>query len=263
MSRPLRVHVITSEDPFYLPVFFREFFASPRSPRIEITGVDITPPLNQAGAVALARKLYGFYGPVAFSRLALRYAMSRAKDALLPRRWPVTVPRIAAAHGVPCRVVPQVNAPAYVERLRALDLDLLVSVAESQIFKAPLLSVARLDAINVHTGPLPQYRGMMPVFWQLRDGRPSIGITIHTMTPRIDLGEIVLSRSVPVNGLRTLDAVTADMKRRGAQALREVLARYADGAVTRVPMESTGGAYRSFPRAGDVVALREKGYRLL
>jgi methionyl-tRNA formyltransferase len=263
MSRPLRVHVVTSEDPFYLPVFFREFFAHlPRGP-VVVTGVDLTPPLNQTRPTSLARKLYRFYGPVDFTRLTLRYAASKSKDALLPSTWPGTVRRIAALHGVPSSVVPSVNAEGYVERLRGLDLDLLVSVAASQIFKDRLLSVPRLDAVNVHTGPLPQYRGMMPVFWQMRDGRSSIGITIHTMTTRIDLGEIVLARSVPLDGLRALDGVTREMKRHGAHALLELLSRYVEGTVTRVPMDAAGGAYRSFPTAPDAVALRQRGYRLL
>ena len=263
MSRALRIHIITSEDPFYLPVFFREFFAHLPRAHVAVTGVDITPPLNQARHASLARKLYGFYGPLDFTRLALRYAVARAKDALWPSSWPGTVRRIAAAHGVPSSVVPKVNAPQYVERLRTFDLDLLVSVAASQIFTAPLLSVPRLEAINVHTGPLPQYRGMMPVFWQMRDGRSSIGLTIHTMTPRIDLGEIVVDRRVPLNGHRTLDAVTRAMKRHGACALLELLAQYVDGTVKRVRMDEAEGAYRSFPRASDAAVLRQRGYRLL
>jgi methionyl-tRNA formyltransferase len=255
--------VITSDDPFYLPVFFREFFAHLPRRQVVITGVDITPPLNQARATSLAQKLYGFYGAVDFTRLAFRYAVSKSKDTLWPSRWPGTVRRIAARHGVPARVVAQVNAPHHVERLRALDVDLLVSVAASQIFGAPLLSVPRIEAINVHTGPLPQYRGMMPVFWQLRDGRTSIGITIHTMTTRIDLGEILFDRRVPLAGLGTLDAVTRAMKRHGAQALLELLGQYVEGTVTRAPMDEAEAAYRSFPRAADAAALRARGYRLL
>jgi methionyl-tRNA formyltransferase len=263
MSRPLRFHIVTSEDPFYLPVFFREFFAHLPRAGVTVTGVDITPPLNQARSSQLARKLYRFYGPIDFTRLTLRYAVSKSKDALWPSSWPGTVARIAALRDVPSRVVLQVNAPEYVARLRALDVDLLVSVAASQIFKEPLLTVPRLDAINVHTGPLPQYRGMMPVFWQMRDGQPSIGITIHTMTPKIDLGEIVLARRVPLDGLRTLDAVTREMKRHGAHALLDLLSQYVDGTVERTRMDEAGGAYRSFPTAPDAAALRQRGYRLL
>ncbi len=263
MSDVLRIHMITSEDPFYLPAFFREFFVQVPRDRVRVTGIDVTPPLNQKRSSDLARKLYRFYGAVDFGRLTMRYAAARLKDLVLPATWPGTVPRIAALHGVPCRTVPQVNADEYVAHLRALDLDLLVSVAASQIFKEPLLCVARLGSINIHTGPLPQYRGMMPVFWQLRDGRPSIGITVHTMTPKIDLGEIVRSRSVPINGFRTLDSVTREMKHQGARVLADVLRQYADGTVSPMPMVQNGAGYRSFPTADDAAELRRRGYGLL
>ena len=196
MSRsPLRIHIVTEDDPFYLPVFFRELFAHLPRDRFLVTGVDITPSLNQRTRLALAQKLYRFYGGLDFGRLVIRYAAVKALDLLSPRTlWTGTVPRIAARYGIACRVVPDVNAPEYVERLRRLAPDLLVSVAASQIFKLALLSVPRLEAINIHTGTLPKYRGMMPVFWQMYDRRGSIGITVHTMTTAIDLGAVLLHR---------------------------------------------------------------------
>ncbi len=265
MSRPpLRIHIVTEEDPLYVPVFFREFFAKlPRGP-IVVTGVDITPPLNQKTPMALAGKLYDFYGPIDFARLAFRYASAKVKDVLMPAgSWAGTIPRIAARYGVPSRVVSNVNAPEYVTQLRALHPDLLLSVAASQIFKQDLLSVPGIDAINLHTGSLPRYRGMLPVFWQMYDRQDAIGITIHTMTKRIDVGEILLHRRVPLNGIRSLDAAIQEMKRQGARAMLELLARYYDGDVIRRPMDSSEEGYRSFPRRTHAAAFRKIGFRLL
>jgi methionyl-tRNA formyltransferase len=150
-----------------------------------------------------------------------------------------------------------------VEWLRRRRIDLLVSVAASQIFKPELLAVPRLDAINIHTGRLPQYRGMMPVFWQLYDRRSSIGITIHTMTAAIDIGSVLLEREVPVDGDRNLDLVMRRMKREGAGALLELLDRYASGSVPRMAMDRSAERYRSFPGRGEATAFRRMGYRLL
>jgi len=265
MSRPpLRIHIITEEDPFYLPVFFCEFFAHLPWDRFTVTGVDITPPLNQKKRLALARKLYQFYGLVDFTRLSARYAVVKALDLLSPASlWSGTVPRIVARHGISCRIVPNVNAPEYVEQLHRLELDLLVSVAASQIFKQQLLSAPRLDAINVHTGSLPKYRGMLPVFWQLYDRRTTIGITIHTMTTDIDLGHVLLHREVPLDSGRNLDAVIRKMKRHGAQAMLEVLTRYDTGSTERAPMDRLKEGYRSFPGRDEAIAFRKMGGRLL
>jgi methionyl-tRNA formyltransferase len=261
---PLRIHIITEEDPFYLPVFFREFFTLLPHDQLIVTGVDITPPLNQKTQLALARKLYSFYGPMDFVRLAIRYAAIKAIDFLLPASaWSGTISRIVAHHGISCHVVSNVNAPEYIERLHRLNLDLLVSVAASQIFKQQLLSVPRLDAINIHTGTLPKYRGMLPVFWQMYDRQASIGITIHTMTTDIDLGQVLLHREVPLDDDRNLDAVIRKMKRHGVEAMLNVLEGYYTDSVKRVAMDRSEEGYRSFPRRDEAIAFRKMGYRLL
>jgi methionyl-tRNA formyltransferase len=265
MSRhPLRIHIITEEDPFYLPVFFREFLARVPWDRIEILGIDITPPLNQPTRQALARKLYGFYGGVDFVRLAGRFAIAKALDLLAPRAlWSGTIERLAARRRIPCRVVTNVNAPHYVGGLRRSAPDLLVSVAASQIFKPDLLSVAQLGCVNVHTGPLPAYRGMMPVFWQMYDKRKSITVTLHTMTPDVDVGSVLLENEVPLNGDRNLDLVIRKMKREGARTLVELLDRYHAGSVQAVAMNRSQAQYHSFPGRVEADRFRDMGYRLV
>ena len=262
--RPLRVHIITEEDPFYLPVFFCEFFATLPRERIDILGIDITPPLNQPTRQALARKLYRFYGGLDFVRLAGRFAIVKALDLLAPRSlWCGTINRLAARNQIPCRVVHDVNAPEYVGEMRRVAPDLLVSVAASQIFKRDLLSVPRLACVNVHTGPLPAYRGMMPVFWQMYDKRKSITVTLHTMTPDIDVGSVLLQREVPLNGDRNLDLVIRKMKREGARTLVELLDRYHTGSVRPVAMNGHQAQYHSFPGRAEADRFRHMGYRLV
>jgi methionyl-tRNA formyltransferase len=264
MTRALRVHIITEEDPFYIPVFFREFLAALPRDRFELLGIDITPPLNQPTRRALARKLYHFYGGVDFVRLLGRYAVTKALDLVAPRRvLSGTIERQATRYRVACQVVRNVNAPGYVEHVRRLGPDLLVSVAASQIFKPDLLSVPGLAAVNVHTGPLPRYRGMMPVFWQMYDRQRSIVVTLHTMTTDIDVGSILLQREVELNGDRSLDRVIRKMKREGAHALIELLERYRTGAVEPVAMDRSRERYRSFPGRTEAARFRLMGYRLV
>jgi len=264
MSGALRVFILTEEDPFYLPVFFREFLAGVPRDRVDVLGIDITPPLNQATRSALARKLYRFYGGRDFARLLGRFARVKALDLLTPTVvWSGTIERLAAHYAIPSRVVPNVNAPEYVARVRGLAPDLLISVAASQIFKRELLSVPRLACVNVHTGPLPAYRGMLPVFWQMYDRRESIVVTVHTMTVDIDVGSVLLQREVPLDGDRNLDRVIRRMKREGARALIELLERFHAGTVEPVAMDRGQAQYHSFPGRVEADRFRHMGYRLV
>lgn len=44
---------------------------------------------------------------------------------------------------------------------------------------------------NIHFGPLPCFKGPVPVFWQLKMGVENLGLSIHQLTERFDDGPLV------------------------------------------------------------------------
>ena len=44
--------------------------------------------------------------------------------------------------------------------------------------------------INIHCGKLPKYAGVMPIFWQIKDGLEEVSITFQDLAENIDMGEI-------------------------------------------------------------------------
>ncbi len=54
-------------------------------------------------------------------------------------------------------------------------------------------SIIRLSThcINIHPSKLPRYRGVDPIFWQLRSGETETGVTLHEVTNSIDAGAIL------------------------------------------------------------------------
>lgn len=74
--------------------------------------------------------------------------------------------------------------------LNILCLDLIVSVAYNKILPEWFIrKCAR--TLNIHGGPLPQYRGVSPINWALKNGEKEYGVTIHEISPKIDSGPIV------------------------------------------------------------------------
>ena len=69
--------------------------------------------------------------PLNFARYGLRYL--RAKLLGPPAA------HVAARFGIPTEAVPDVNAPEFLQRLRGLGIDLVISVACPQIFQRELL----------------------------------------------------------------------------------------------------------------------------
>lgn len=63
---------------------------------------------------------------------------------------------------------------------------------------APMLSLPKLGFFNFHYALLPNYKGAHPIFWQIRNGEPFGGLTIHRMDAGFDTGPIALQQKVPI-----------------------------------------------------------------
>jgi methionyl-tRNA formyltransferase len=85
--------------------------------------------------------------------------------------------------------VPVVESGHYKD-LDVGQIDLAVSVFYDKILKAEFIdSCGRV--LNIHNSPLPQYRGVSPINWALKNAETMHGVTIHEITPGIDDGPIV------------------------------------------------------------------------
>ncbi len=81
--------------------------------------------------------------------------------------------------------------------------DVAVSLDSALIPKATF-SVPEHGIVNVHHGAVPHYRGGPPVFWELADGRDTVGFTVHRIDAGIDTGPVLATGEVPIERRRTL-----------------------------------------------------------
>ena len=225
-SRPLRVFVITEDDPLYVIRFFDVFLAEYPRDRIEIAGITVSKAFHEP-LWRTARRVLRFYGPLDFARLLGKWMLAK----LSGRR----IGGLARRMGIPVIEADSVNSRAFQERLSALEVDLVVSVAAPEVFKAPLLSIPRFGCINIHSGRLPQYRGMMPTFWQMRAGEKAATVTIHEMAEKLDAGGIIASLDFPLMAKDSLDRVIVGTKEAGARLMIETLLRFDPATDARPP----------------------------
>ena len=108
--------------------------------------------------------------------------------------------RREGAKYLPDFAVPLHERVANVNRCRFGPNDLVIGFGTSYVTAATLAAMPR-GFLNLHTGVLPNYRGVKSEFWVLYEhdyGR--IGWTLHYMAPRLDAGDIVLRGRVPWRG---------------------------------------------------------------
>lgn len=53
--------------------------------------------------------------------------------------------------------------------------------------------------INIHPSPLPDYRGPLPLYWQLRNAEEATHITLHQVNEEIDSGDIAVGMGLDID----------------------------------------------------------------
>jgi methionyl-tRNA formyltransferase len=259
----VRIALVTRDDPFYLPPALD---ALCRARGREIVGIVILPVFNER-QTATVRRLYEFYGPLDFARLALRHLGAKLADRanrLRPFTRAYSAADVARRHGIPVYRPAKVNAPEFVTLLREqIQPDLLVSIAASQVLRQRVLDVPALGCINLHSAPLPRYQGMMPTFWTMVHGEPEATVTVHYMVEKLDTGDIVLQWPVPILPTDSLHDLMMRSREVGAQAILEAVEQIEHGTVRRQPMDPSRATYFAFPRREDARQLRRMGRALL
>lgn len=263
--KPFGLLFITQEDPFYVRLFFEAFFKN-YAPLDDIKGVVIAPTMGKKSAKKLVRQMYDFYGPVDFTRMGVRYVWHKAFDRVshvVPLRRFHSISQACRHYHVPVSTCTSVNAESFLDELRRLDLDLIISVAAPQIFKEALIKIPRHGCINIHNGKLPRYRGMLPNFWQIYNGERSVGTTIHRINPGIDDGEILLQRETPLLPGESLDSIIRRTKTLGGRFMVDAINGIKNGSLTPLPNPADESTYFTFPSRHDVLEFRRRGCRLL
>lgn len=248
----MKVAFLTADDPIYLPSFFHRVLAE-CAPFTDY--VYAVPPLYKGQTpTAAAWRYYRTFGAAAVAGLTKRLLQTKLSRS--------SINNVCKEHGIPHRVVRDVNAPEFVAELAERGVDVIVSVSCPQIFKQDLLQTPALGCLNVHGALLPRYRGIMPSFWMLANGEREAGVTVYFMNEDIDGGDIAGQRSFEIMPSETLDEFLIRSKRMAAELLIDVLRSLGQGAVPRRPMNLSEGSYYSWPAAQDVERFIAAGHKL-
>jgi methionyl-tRNA formyltransferase len=262
-ARPLKIVFVTPEEPLVMPIFFRRILADMHD---DIAAVAVVSPIYKRSSwLSQAKRFIDAFGVREFAAEAVQFAAFKASDIVRPivRVGSYrSVKRLAGVHRVAVLTPTDVNAPEFLEQLRAIGPDAVISVSCPQIFGRELLELPPRGCINVHSALLPDFRGMLPTFWALAEGVAQTGVTVHYMTPGIDGGDIICQRQIPIGPDDTLHSLMAQCKRVAADAVLDTVAQLRAGEISAAPNPPDEGAYYSFPRREDVQRFKAMGRRL-
>ena len=123
------------------------------------------------------------------------------------------------------------------EKIISLQPDLMITAAYGQFLPTKLLAAAKIAAINVHGSLLPKYRGGAPIQYSIINGDKETGVSIMYMVKKMDAGDIISQRSIPIEDTDDSGSMFKNLSLLGRDLLLETLPKLISGDVNPVAQD--------------------------
>ena len=143
----------------------------------------------------------------------------------------------AAALGLPVVQPTKLRTGEFGAWARAQGADVALVVAYGRILPPDVLAAPRLGCVNVHASLLPKYRGAAPITWAVVRGEAETGITLMQLDEGMDTGPTFARVATPIGPDETAGELSQRLARIGAEAVRDRLPAYMQGACTLTPQD--------------------------
>ncbi len=141
------------------------------------------------------------------------------------------VKRLALAQGLPLYQPHNLQGDADLEKLSALEPELIVVAAYGMLLPSAWLALPRYGGINVHCSLLPRWRGAAPVQRAIAAGDRQTGVTIMQMDAGLDTGDILAQRPCTIGDDENAGELESRLAALGAGALLKVVSALAQGTL--------------------------------
>ena len=149
------------------------------------------------------------------------------------------VKQVAVEHGIEVLQPEKIGGSPEMQRVIDLAPDLIVTAAFGQFLPTKLLKAAKIGAINVHGSLLPKYRGGAPVQYSIINGEAETGITIIYMVKKMDAGDMLAQRAVPIESNDDTGTMFDKLSVVGRDLLLETLPKLIAGELTATPQDES------------------------
>jgi UDP-4-amino-4-deoxy-L-arabinose formyltransferase/UDP-glucuronic acid dehydrogenase (UDP-4-keto-hexauronic acid decarboxylating) len=167
------------------------------------------------------------------------------KDDPKENLWFRSVAQLAAQHSIPVFAPDDLNHPLWVEKIKAMQPDMLFSFYYRNMIKTPLLEIPKQGCFNLHGSLLPKYRGRAPINWVLVNGETETGVTLHHMTIKPDDGDIVAQSKIAISNDDTAQTLNEKLVSLAGEMLNQCLPQLKNGNAPRISQNHSQATYFS------------------
>ena len=121
--------------------------------------------------------------------------------------------------------------------------DIIITAAFGQFIPNIILNYPKYGCINVHGSLLPKYRGGSPIQTSIINGEKETGISIMYMASKMDAGDIIVQRSIPILPEDDNGSMFDKLSVVGRDLLLEVLPSIFEGTNPRIQQDEANVTY--------------------
>jgi folate-dependent phosphoribosylglycinamide formyltransferase PurN len=199
-----------------------------------------------------------------FAKVLKRKSAEYSDDQIVANLQNLTE-ETATKFGIKVYKVENYHLESSLELIRSLNADLGI-VYGTNIIKESVFGIPKLGSINLHQGLAPIYRGGPPVFWELFNNEAFVGLTVHFVASKVDTGDIILQKTVPLNydfSLGTdfepfLDKFRSELRKDCAEMVAEATNLIAKTDFPRIKQDISQGKRYRLPVKSEKDELRRR-----
>ena len=110
-----------------------------------------------------------------------------------------------------------------IEQVKSLEPDLIIVIAYGIILPSKFLNIPSFGCINIHVSLLPRWRGAAPIEHALLAGDEKTGISVISISPKLDAGDILMQESFAIDKDINSDDLTINLTNLCKKTLMETL----------------------------------------
>lgn len=140
----------------------------------------------------------------------------------------------AVEKGIPVFQPENLKDAVFISLLKELKPDIQVVVAFRMLPEA-VWSIPPLGTFNMHASLLPDYRGAAPINWVIINGEQKTGVTTFLIDNKIDTGNILLRKEIPIDLYETAGSLHEKIKRAGAKIVLNTITELSNKTIRPIP----------------------------
>lgn len=152
---------------------------------------------------------------------------------------PTPVKKEALRLGLPVIQPEKLKGSPQLDEILSLQPDIVVTAAFGQLLPKEILEAPKYGCLNVHASLLPAYRGGAPIHQAVIDGQTETGVTIMYMAQKLDAGDIISQKSIPIEQSDTTGVLFEKLSVVGRDLLKETLPTIINGSNARLVQDES------------------------